>query len=62
MQIEWVMGNWYSKLSRREGNCKSNIPSSRHPERTTAKRAGEKDPVKHVSRSDSAVDDPAHLI
>ncbi|GEM_PF-1865218 len=29
-------------------------PGTRHPERTTAKRAGEKDPVRHVSRSDSA--------
>jgi len=31
----------------------SSAPGSRHPERTTAQRAGEKDPVRHVSRSDS---------
>ena len=32
----------------------NSTPRGRHPERTTAKRAVVKDPVKHVSRSDSA--------
>ncbi len=45
-----------------EDNCKANIPVPRHPERTTAKRAEEKDPVRYVSRSDSALNGPSHPV
>ncbi len=37
---------------------KANTPDPHHPEGTTAKRAVGKDPVRHVSRSYSAVDGP----